>query len=164
MQDRLGLTMILGLVVKEIPFLFLMMLASLPQTRAAEMERMMASLGYGRIVGFIIAVMPSLYRQIRLAVLAVLAFSASVVDVALILGPTTPAPLAVRILDWQNDADVGRHFVAAAGALLQVAVVALALVVWLGAERIAAALCRRLGDVRQARPRRSAGSGALRRR
>ena len=52
MQDRLGLAMTLGLVVKEIPFLFLMMLAALPQTRAAEMERMMASLGYGRIVGF----------------------------------------------------------------------------------------------------------------
>ena len=56
------------------------------------------------------AVMPSLYRQIRLAVLAVLAFSTSVVDVALILGPTTPAPLAVRILDWQNDADLDAAF------------------------------------------------------
>ena len=80
--------------------------------------------------------MPSLYRQIRLAVLAVLAFSTSVVDVALILGPTTPAPLAVRILDWQNDADLDLHFVAAAGAVLQVGVAALALVVWLAAERV----------------------------
>ena len=114
-QDRLGIAMTCGLIVKEIPFLFLMMLASLPQTRAADVERLMASLGYGRIAGFLIGVMPSLYRQIRLAVLAVLAFSASVVDVALILGPTTPAPLAVRILDWQNDPGLDRHFVAAAG-------------------------------------------------
>jgi putative thiamine transport system permease protein len=86
--------------------------------------------------------MPSLYRQIRLAVLAVLAFSASVVDVALILGPTTPAPLAVRILDWQNDPGLDRHFVAAAAAVLQVMVVALALIVWLLAERLAGTLCR----------------------
>ena len=106
--------------MKEIPFLFLMTLAALPQTRAAEMERMVAALGYGRIVGFVHAVLPSLYRQLRLPVLAVLAFSTSVVDVALILGPTTPAPLAVRVIDWQHDPDLARHFVAAAGAVLQV--------------------------------------------
>ncbi len=141
-QDRLGLAMTLGLVVKEIPFLFLMLLAALPQARAPALERMMAALGYGRIAGFLFAVLPSLYRQIRLAVLAVLAFSTSVVDVALILGPTTPAPLAVRILDWQQDADLGRHFVAAAGAVLQVGIAMLALAVWLAAERIGAALCR----------------------
>ncbi len=114
--------MVFGLVVKEIPFLFLMTLSVLPQTRAAEMERMIASLGYGRIVGFVHAVLPSLYRQLRLPVLAVLAFSTSVVDVALILGPTTPAPLAVRVIDWQHDPDLSRHFVAAAGAVLQVGV------------------------------------------
>ena len=82
--------------------------------------------------------LPSLYRQIRLPVLAVLAFSTSVVDVALILGPTTPAPLAVRILDWQNDPDLDMHFVAAAGAVLQLGVTALALLVWLRGERCAA--------------------------
>ncbi len=145
-QDRLGLAMIFGLVVKEIPFLFLMMLAALPQARAAEMERMIASLGYGRIMGFLHAVMPSLYRQIRLAVLAVLAFSTSVVEVALILGPTTPAPLAVRILDWQHDAELDQHFVAAAGAVLQVGVTAFALVIWLLAERVGALLCRWLAN------------------
>lgn len=143
-QDRLGLAMMLGLITKEIPFLFLMTLASLPQVRAAQMERLAASLGYGRIVGFVHAVLPSLYRQIRLAVLAVLAFSTSVVDVALILGPTTPAPLSVRILDWQYDADLDMHFVAAAGAVLQVGVTALALLVWLIGERIAATICRRM--------------------
>lgn len=141
-QDRLGLAMMAGLVVKEIPFLFLMTLAALPLAHAAEMERLAASLGYGRIVGFIHAVMPSLYRRIRLAVLAVVAFSTSVVDVALILGPTTPAPLSVRILDWQYDADLDMHFVAAAGAILQVGVTALALLIWLLGERIAATICR----------------------
>lgn len=141
-QDRLGFAMTLALAVKEIPFLFLMVLAALPQTRAAAMERMAASLGYGRIVGFVHTVLPQLYRQIRLAVLAVLAFSTSVVDVALILGPTTPAPLAVRILDWQYDADFDRHFVAAAGVVLQVGVTALALAVWLALEAVGSYLCR----------------------
>jgi putative thiamine transport system permease protein len=68
-----------------------------------------------------------------------------VVDVALILGPTTPAPLAVRVLTWQHDADLQNHLVAAAGALLQVGVTGMALVAWLAGERVAARLCARIG-------------------
>ena len=152
-QDRLGLALIAGLALKEIPFLLLMTLAALPQTRPAESARMMAALGYGRVLGFLYGVLPALYRQIRLAVLAVLAFSTAVVDVALILGPTTPAPLAVRILDWQRDADLSQHFVAAAGAVLQVGVTLAALLIWLLGERIVAALGRAFG-VRGRRARR----------
>ncbi len=143
-QDEHGLAMVVGLVVKEIPFLFLMTLSVLPQTRAAEMARMIATLGYGRIVGFAGAVLPLLYRQLRLPILAVLAFATSVVDVALILGPTTPAPLAVRVIEWQSDPDLSRSFVAAAGAVLQVGVTGVALLLWLVAERIGAFLCRSL--------------------
>jgi len=143
-QDRLGVAMTIGLIAKEIPFIFLMMLASLPQTRAAETERMMASLGYGRVLGFVVGVGPPLYRQVRLAIFAVLAFSTSVVDVALILGPTTPAPLAVRILEWQNSADLGGRFLAAAGAALQIATTALALLLWLVLERLGGAVRARL--------------------
>jgi len=141
-QDRLGIAMTVGLIVKEIPFLLLMTLAALPQARPLEMERMTAALGYGRIVGFVHGILPALYRQIRLAVLAVLAFSTSVVDVALILGPTTPAPLAVRLLTWQNDPDLGMRFTAAAGAVLQVGVTGAALLLWLAGERISGFLCR----------------------
>ena len=35
-HDRLGLAMMAGLVAKEVPFLFLMVLAALPQARASE--------------------------------------------------------------------------------------------------------------------------------
>ncbi len=142
LQDPLGLVMILGLVVKEIPFLFLMSLAALPQTRAAEMQNMTAALGYGRIVGFIHGVFPALYRQMRLPVLAVIAFSTAVVDVALILGPSTPGPLAVRILSWHNDPDLDLHFVAAAGAVLQLAITTGAILIWLAGEQFAVALGR----------------------
>jgi putative thiamine transport system permease protein len=121
-----------------------MTLAALPQARAAATERMTAALGYGRIAGFLYGVFPSVYRQIRLAVFAVLAYSTSVVDVALILGPTTPAPLAVRILEWRNDPDLSRHFVAAAGAVLQVGVTGAALLAWLAGEQVCSAVSRRL--------------------
>lgn len=143
-QDRLGLAMTAGLVAKEIPFLLLMTLAALPHIRAHERCQLMAGLGYGRMLGFLHGAMPLLYRRIRLPVFAVLAYATSVVDMAVILGPTTPAPLAVRVLGWQGDADLGMRFVAAAGALLQLAVTASAFVAWLAGERLVSGCWRRL--------------------
>ncbi|MDN2568057.1 ABC transporter permease subunit [Aquibium sp. A9E412] len=139
-HDPLGLTMTAGLIAKEIPFLLLVTLAALPQVRLAETRALAASLGYGRVAGFVYGVWPQLYRQIRLAVFAVIAFASSVVDVAAILGPTTPAPLAVRLVSWMNDPDLSMRYLASAGALLQLAVTAAALGLWLGIERLAAAL------------------------
>ncbi len=141
-NDLWGVSMMAGLVIKEIPFLMLVTLAALPQARSRELSRVTAGLGYGRLAGFTHAVMPLLYRQIRLPVLAVLAYATSVVDVAMILGPTTPAPLAVRVLQWQSDPDLHRRFVAAAGAVLQLGVTAFALLIWLTGERVMARLCR----------------------
>jgi putative thiamine transport system permease protein len=133
-NDPMGFSMIAGLVVKEIPFLLLITLAALPQADLARSRLLAASLGYGRIAGFALGPWPSIYRQIRLAVFAVVAFSASVVDVAAILGPTAPAPLAVRLTQWMNDPDLSMRFLASAGALLQLGVAALALLTWIGVE------------------------------
>ncbi|MEM7566024.1 MAG: ABC transporter permease, partial [Pseudomonadota bacterium] len=105
-NDGLGMTLLAGLVVKEVPFLFLVTLAALGQADATRGRRLAASLGYGRVRGWLLSVFPSVYRQIRLPVLATLAFSASVVDMAIVLGPTTPPTLAVRIVEWTSDPDL----------------------------------------------------------
>ncbi|MEZ5809933.1 MAG: ABC transporter permease subunit [Rhizobiaceae bacterium] len=135
-NDPMGLSMMAGLIVKEIPFLLLVTLAALPQLRLAETRALTASLGYGRLAGFLFALWPGIYRQIRLAVFAVIAFATSVVDVAAILGPTTPAPLAVRLVQWMSDPDLGARYVASAGAVLQLGVTAAALAVWIAGERL----------------------------
>lgn len=151
-HDPLGLTMTAGLVAKEVPFLFLMTLAALPQSDARRHMRIAANLGYGRISGFAKAVLPQVYRQIRLPVLAVLAYSTSVVDVAEILGPTTPAPLAPRIIDWMSDPDPASRFKAAAGAVLQLSVTGFAILLWLCGEMLIARLAgSRYGDGRRHR-------------
>jgi putative thiamine transport system permease protein len=137
-NDSAGLAMMAGLIVKEMPFLFLMALAALPQADPARGRALAASLGYGRMAGFIYCVWPPLYRQMRLATFAVIAFSTSVVDVAAILGPTTPAPLGVRLVTWMNDPDLSTRFMASAGALLQLALTATAMLAWLGVERLGA--------------------------
>ena len=157
-HDPLGLTMIAGLVVKETPFLFLMMLAALPQLRIAETRRLVAALGYGRTAGFIYALAPAVYGQVRLAVYAVVAYASSVVDVATILGPTLPAPLPVRLLGWMGDPDLTMRFVASAGALMQLAVTIVALLLWFALERLAGRLTMAFCE-RGRRFRRDSGYG-----
>lgn len=135
-NDPLALSMMAGLIVKEIPFLLLMTLAALPQTDARRLTQVSTSFGYGRVSGWLIAVLPRLYRQIRLPIFAVIAYASSVVDVALILGPTTPAPLAVQLVKWMNDPDIAMRYKASAGALLQLGVTVAALGIWLVGERL----------------------------
>ena len=135
-HDPFALSMMAGLITKEVPFLLLVTLAALPQVRARQMALVTASLGYGRMLGFVRTILPPLYRQIRLPIFAVIAYSSSVVDVALILGPTTPPPLAVRIVEWQADPDLQMRFVAAAGAILQLGITICALFVWWAVERL----------------------------
>ena len=142
-QDPLGLTMIGGLVVKEMPFLLLMTLASLGQTDAARARQIAAALGYGRTIGWLKVVFPRVYAQIRLPVYVVLAYGMSVVDVAIILGPTTPPPLSVQIVKWMGQPEFTARLLAAAAALLQLALVAGALVLWRIAEVVVAMLGRR---------------------
>lgn len=139
-HDPLALTMMAGLIVKETPFLLLIALAALPQVDLVRKRRLAASLGYGSMAGFFYGVWPPLYRQIRLAVFAVIAFSSSVVDVAAILGPTTPAPLALRLLRWMNDPELSMRFLASAGALLQLCITAATILIWIGLERLGAFL------------------------
>ncbi len=135
LQDPLGLSMMAGLVVKEIPFLLLVALAALPQSDATRSGQIAGALGYGRMSGFLFTAWPSIYRQIRLAVFAVLAYATSVVDVAIILGPSTPSTLAVRLTQWMNDPDLAMRLAASAGAVLQLAVTLFAIVLWIGGEK-----------------------------
>lgn len=145
-NDPLALSMMAGLIVKEIPFLFLVTLAALPQTRHLETMRLGRSLGYGRVASFTFLLWPPVYRQIRLAVFAVVAYATSVVDVALILGPHLPPTLPVRLIDWMNDPNLESRFLASAGAILQLGVTLAALIVWVVLERIGAFVVTRIRD------------------
>ncbi|WP_245881263.1 ABC transporter permease [Thalassospira marina] len=138
LQDGWGIALVAGLVIKEIPFLFLMTLGAMTQANAGQTRKVALTLGYGPIAGWLKTVLPRIYPQIRLPVFAVLAYSASVVDVAMILGPTTPAPLAVRILHWLSDPDLSMRFMASAASLLQLGLVAGVIVLWLLIEKLVA--------------------------
>jgi putative thiamine transport system permease protein len=158
-NDPYGLTMMAGLVLKEVPFLLLMSLAALPQVGARERLAVARTLGYRPVTAWLKAVLPALYPLIRLPVYAVIAYASSVVDVAMILGPTNPPPLGVAVLKWANDPDLHRLLVAAAGAWLQLGVTLLALGLW----RLGEVFAVRFGRAWVRRGSRQMGDAVLRR-
>ena len=135
-QDPFGITLITALVVKEVPFLFLMTLAAINQINYVQHLTVARSLGYGPIAAWLKTVFPKIYQQIRLPIFAVLAYAISVVDVAIVIAPTTPPPLAVQLLRWFNDPEILMRFIASAGAILQFMLVISAIGVWWTCEKI----------------------------
>ncbi len=142
-QDPYGFALTLGLLVKEVPYLLLMTLTALSQLPVARELEAAAALGYGRSVAWLKIVLPRLYPQIRLPLYAVLAYALSVVDMALILGPSNPPTLSVLALRWFTAPDVSMYFPAAAAALLQLLIVLGSIALWRAGERIVCALGRR---------------------
>ena len=135
-----GAALVLALMLKEVPYLVLMLLAALNQVPARAQVAMARSLGYGPVQAWLAIVLPQVYRQIRLPVYAVLAFSLSVVDVALILGPSNPPTLAVLAVRWFSDPDTRFVFPASAAATLLLGVVAVSVLLWHMGERLAGRL------------------------
>jgi putative thiamine transport system permease protein len=137
-----GLPIVGSLLLKEVPYLILMTLGALNQVPASAHTRIAQSLGYSRVAAWFKVVFPQVYPQIRLPVYAVLSFSLSVVDVALILGPSNPPTLAVLAVRWFADPDTSRYFEGAAAAVLLFALVGVAIALWSGMERVLAQLGR----------------------
>ncbi len=142
-QDPYGIALTLGLLVKEVPYLLLMTITALGQVPAARHVEAAAALGYGRTVAWLKLVLPQVYRQVRLPIYAVLAYALSVVDMALILGPSNPPTLSVLALRWFTSPDIRMYFPAAAAALLQLLMVLASIALWRGGERVVAQLGRR---------------------
>ncbi|MFX4220959.1 MAG: ABC transporter permease [Thalassobaculum sp.] len=137
-QDPNGLSLALGLILKETPFLFLMLLAALDSLPVRQTVAAARSMGYRPMTAWLKAVLPQVYPRLRLPIFAVIAFATSTVDMAILLGPTTPSPLAVRVVQWLGDPDLQRRFVGSAGAVLQAALALAAIATWIAGERLAA--------------------------
>ena len=130
-QDPGGLSLIVGLVLKELPFLLLSVMAQLQKAgQAAALERQLqvaATLGYSPRSAWWRVLWPQLLPRMALPLLAVWAYSFTVVDMALVLGPTRPPTLAVLAWQWLQDSSDSTNRQGAAAALM------LTLVMGLGA-------------------------------
>lgn len=131
-----GWPVVLALVLKEVPYLVLMTLGALHQIPVEGQVRAARALGYGPAQSWLAVVLPQVLAQIRLPVMAVLAFSLAVVDVAMILGPGNPPTLAVMAVRWLGDPDPRWLFPAAAASTLLLAMVIASLLAWRGLEAV----------------------------
>lgn len=110
----LGLTVMLA--IKEVPFLLLMSISILQQLKVSQIEKVAMSLGYSHAQTWWKCILPQWFAKLRFPMLAVIAYSLSVVDVALIIGPTNPPTFAVLVWQWFNEPDLALLPRAAAGA------------------------------------------------
>ena len=141
-QDPYGLSLILALVVKEMPYLLFVMLACMKSIRASDTLQACQILGYGRLTAWRKVLIPQLYPLIRLPLFIVISFSLTVVDLALIIGPNTPSTLAVTLFRWFNDPDLTMRFNASAGAVFLMLAIVLVLAGWELGHRLLSQLTR----------------------
>lgn len=117
-KDPYGFSLTAVLILKEIPFLLLMSIGALNQLDIRRIRWIGGSLGYSNFMIWSRLIIPQIYPQLRLPLLAVLAYSLSVVDVSMIIGPTVPPTLAVLLNRWFNDPDIAIRLTGAAGATI----------------------------------------------
>lgn len=95
LMDKLGIGLGLTLAVKESAFLLWILAAVLSEKRLLQQVIVLDSLGYSRWQCLNWLLLPSVAPALAMAMLAIVAWSLSVVDVAIILGPGNPPTLAV---------------------------------------------------------------------
>ncbi|WP_330925114.1 ABC transporter permease [Candidatus Sororendozoicomonas aggregata] len=142
-QDPLGLSLIAVLILKETPFLIVLLIAALERLPVKAFLAVGQSLGYTPWMVWVKLLWPGLYAMVRLPVYAVLAFSLSVVDIALFIGPMNPPVFSVQLLEWLKDADVDKRLLACAGGLLLGGIVILAMAGMVVVEHAVAHVGRR---------------------
>ncbi|EHA1126296.1 thiamine ABC transporter permease [Vibrio navarrensis] len=124
-KDPYALGLIVMLALKEVPFLLLMSIPILRQLKVEQVEKVCHSLGYDSAQTWWKCIFPQWFSKLRFPMLAVIAYSLSVVDVALIIGPTNPPTFAVLVWQWFNDPDLSLLPRAAAGAVVLFAIASL---------------------------------------
>ena len=134
-QDPWGLGLILTLVAKEVPFLLWTAATQLQRPEVASIWsrelQLACSMGYHPHRAWWRVLWPQLWPRMWSPLLAVFAYSLTVVDMALVIGPTSPPTLSVLAWQWLQDADPLINTQGAAAAwLLALAAGLLAALLW----------------------------------
>ena len=120
-QDPLGISLVVALVLKELPFIIWLItsLAARPDFSQAlnTYFRIGQSLGHGSASIWLRLFIPQILPRLKWPLLIVWVYGASVVDMALAIGPTQPPPLAVIIWSDLNNVDQAINARGTVGAL-----------------------------------------------
>ena len=129
-QDLWGLSLTLGLIIKELPFLWLVSLVALKQIDVSRQLNLTQSMGYSHTTAWCKIIVPQLYPLIRLPVFVVLVYALSTVDMAQLLGPNNPPTLALATMRWYNDTNVQLLLPASAASVLLGVLIAASVLLW----------------------------------
>lgn len=134
-QDPYGLSLVAVLVLKEVPFLIWLISAQLARPDVSQMLkghfRVSQSLGHGSASVWLRVFIPQILPRLKWPMLIIWFYAASVVDVALAIGPTQPPPLSLIIWSDLNNADPAINARGTAGALFLTAALACVVMVYL---------------------------------
>ena len=117
-QDPYGMGLLIALAITETPFLLLLSISVLSQIKVNQLQAIASGLGYSHHESWLKIILPQWLPKMRLPIFAVAAYGISVVDVALILGPSRPPTLSVLVWQWFNEPDLALLPRAAVGAIL----------------------------------------------
>lgn len=140
-HDPYGLSLIAVLVIKETPFLIWIFASILNREDVSRNlgGQRAAALSLGHSLGSIWAriFLPQILPKMIWPLVIVFVYAATVVDVALVIGPTQPPTLANVVWADINDADVFNTARGAAGAwFLTLAVATVAFIIWVLARTL----------------------------
>lgn len=117
-NDPYALGLTLALAFKELPFLLLMSISVLHQLKLEQTFKVASMLGYAPHQMWCKVIFPQWFTKMRFALFAVITYGVSVVDIALILGPSNPPTFAVLVWQWFSDPDLSLLPRASAGAVM----------------------------------------------
>lgn len=100
LPEKSLITVMVVLVLKELPFLLLMISAQLKQLPINPWLVRAQSYGYSKRQAWWRIVAPELLQRLTLPMAAVIIYSLSVIDIPMLVGSNTPGVLAQRVYEW----------------------------------------------------------------
>lgn len=135
---RKGLsTFIMAIIIKEVPFFLLILIAVGRQLPLRTWLLQGQALGYNTVTSWWLLVFPNMLKQVRLALLAASAYTLSVVDMNLLVGPNIPELFAVSVYRWQSSFSEGDQALGFWANVLLLLMLAVTITLLYGHEKLA---------------------------
>ena len=134
--DNYGLFLIFGLILKETPFFLLISIGFLNNIKSKEHFFLAKSKNFSDFTSWIFFIFPLIYKKLKITIFVVLIFSATVIDMSLILAPTTPSTLSIRILQLFQQPELASFSIASCLSIIQLLIIILIILTWISLEKL----------------------------